>query len=184
MKYRKKPVTIEAFRLGYEVLPKWIKPYICADKFQLIFDKTDKELIGARIETLEGIHYANVGDYIIKGVKGELYPCKADIFDMTYEKAEEEPERLKVGDIVRHFKRTTYIYEILHIDATHSETRESLVVYKALYDSPDGAINFGDVFVRPYDMFMSEVDHEKYPNAAQKYRFEKIELPSNKKGDA
>lgn len=45
--------------------------------------KTDVEL---EIETLEGVMKANVGDYIIKGVKGEIYPCKADIFEMTYDK--------------------------------------------------------------------------------------------------
>ena len=43
----------------------------------------------ANIETLEGAHRANMGDYIIKGVKGELYPCKPDIFARTYEEAKE-----------------------------------------------------------------------------------------------
>jgi hypothetical protein len=61
-KYRKKPVVIEAYR-------------------------TDKEMY---IETLEGVMKANVGDWIIKGVKGELYPCKPDVFEMTYEPVEEE----------------------------------------------------------------------------------------------
>ena len=57
-KYRKIPVTIEAYQ-------------------------TDKEM---EIETLEGTMKANKGDWIIKGVKGELYPCKPDVFEMTYEK--------------------------------------------------------------------------------------------------
>ena len=61
-KYRKIPVTIEAY-------------------------KTDEEI---EIETLEGVMKANKGDYIIKGVKGELYPCKADVFKLTYEKELEE----------------------------------------------------------------------------------------------
>ena len=60
MKYRKKPVVIEAFQ-------------------------TDKEL---DIETLEGTMHASVGDYIITGVRGEKYPCKPDIFEQTYEPAD------------------------------------------------------------------------------------------------
>ena len=59
-KYRKIPVTIEAYQ-------------------------TDEEV---EIETLEGIMKANKGDWIIRGVKGELYPCKPDVFDMTYEKVD------------------------------------------------------------------------------------------------
>ncbi|MBN1045412.1 DUF1653 domain-containing protein [Clostridium botulinum] len=67
--------------------------------------------------------------------------------------------------IYRHFKGREY--EVIDI-AIHSETREKFVVYKALY---------GDfkTFIRPYDMFMSKVDKEKYPHIKQKYRFEYID---------
>jgi hypothetical protein len=79
--------------------------------------------------------------------------------------------RFKVGDIVQHFKREfitdknskDYLYQILNV-AVNTENNEIMVVYKALYNDT--------IFVRPLDSFNSEVDHEKYPNVIQRYRFE------------
>ena len=83
--------------------------------------------------------------------------------------------RFQPGDMVRHFKRETlspeeraqnkYLYRIIGT-ATHSETGESMMVYQPMYDGQG-------MYVRPLDMFLSEVDHEKYPQIRQKYRFEK-----------
>lgn len=77
MKYRKKPIVIEAFRLGMEAAPEWY-PYRI-DSFHGV--------AGTIVPTLEGQMLGGHGDYIIRGIEGEIYPCKAEIFEKTYEPA-------------------------------------------------------------------------------------------------
>lgn len=90
MKYRKKPVVIEAeqFETNNESnntnmnnIVIWINRGKNPDERHAWHNGTN-----IFIQTLEGVHQANVGDWIIRGVKGEFYPCKPDIFEMTYEK--------------------------------------------------------------------------------------------------
>ena len=74
----------------------------------------------------------------------------------------------KQFEIYRHFKGNCYkIIAVGH----HSETKERMVVY---YDTSGKNSTINDPCIRPLDMFMSEVDHEKYPDVKQKYRFEKV----------
>lgn len=71
----------------------------------------------------------------------------------------------KYGEVWTHFKKKDY--RIIGV-AEHTENKKKFVVYRAMYGG-------FELYVRPYEMFMSEVDRDKYPNAKQKYRFEKKE---------
>jgi hypothetical protein len=100
--FRKKPVIIEAlqfeslallegevFSIHFntaEALPKWVRDAIIDDTLCPNF-KDGKSLV---VTTLEGDHIASPGDWIIRGVKGEIYPCKPDIFAMTYDPVDEQ----------------------------------------------------------------------------------------------
>ena len=75
---------------------------------------------------------------------------------------------LKINGIYRHFKGDYYLVEDI---AFYSETKEKCVIYRKLYGD-------GGLWIRPLEMFLSEVDHEKYPKVEQKYRFELQEIES------
>ena len=98
LKYRKKPVVIEAFQMTKErradnqdwpmwMHQAWQKDFHDNGSLSCVeypnSDGTDE----LQIRTLEGVHRVSWGDWIIQGVKGELYPCKPDIFEATYEAA-------------------------------------------------------------------------------------------------
>lgn len=92
MKFRKKPVVIEAVQWDNSM-----------EVYNYLYHLTEKPAVSAfhpdeslMIDTLEGWMKANKGDWVIRGVKGELYPCKPDIFEATYEAVAERGERRKV----------------------------------------------------------------------------------------
>ena len=86
MRYRKKPVEIEAVHFADATLGTLDKISKFMDQEQEIVFDNDTAEPKIKIETLEGSMFASVGDYIIKGIKGEFYPCKPDIFELTYDK--------------------------------------------------------------------------------------------------
>jgi len=95
MKFRKKPVIIEAVLLRWDTWPEmcdFLGPEFFAADGDLLLSQcgkghSDGDAIGLDIQTMEGTLHASENDWIIRGVKGELYPCKPDIFELTYEPA-------------------------------------------------------------------------------------------------
>ena len=100
MKYRKRPVVIEAFQYDGDMIDSSGKPYVPEWAISAVNNNTmyydgselfihtlegDHHVTELFIHTLEGDHHVTVGDYVIQGINGELYPCKPDIFEKTYE---------------------------------------------------------------------------------------------------
>ena len=87
-KYRKKPVVIDAWQITKEWFTKDHpnELHIHTPDREVVYDPVGQHV---QIHTLEGVMIGNVGDWIIRGVSGEYYPCKNDIFKMTYEEVED-----------------------------------------------------------------------------------------------
>ena len=90
-KFRKNPVEVEAFQISMDTMckreyPQWFSE--SAAQGIVNISENPSYPVGCTIKTLEGDMNACIGDYIIKGVNGELYPCKPDIFDKTYERCQ------------------------------------------------------------------------------------------------
>ena len=88
MKFRKKPVVIEAFRYNIDNRPDWFMNKV-TDLSIITYDTH------CTIETIEGDMRGEKGDFIIQGVKGEIYPCKPEIFEATYEPFNPSPLEAK-----------------------------------------------------------------------------------------
>lgn len=88
MKYKKKPITVKAFKIGYEKAPNWfVENENCIPFWDAVIPGVNTiQPLNAKIHTPEGVMQADKGDYIIQGINGEVYPCKPDIFNKTYDK--------------------------------------------------------------------------------------------------
>ena len=82
--YRKKPIVVKAVQLPIHEAPAWLADAM--DEGTVMVYRAGYAII----QTLEGEMSADRGDWIIQGIKGEIYPCKPDIFDLTYEPTEDE----------------------------------------------------------------------------------------------
>lgn len=91
MEYRKRPVEVEAFIFYKEPIPDWFMDKVTSNDVVLVDCNYDLDCLDPHclIRTLEGTMRGNPGDYIVEGVQGEIYPCKPDIFESTYEKVGE-----------------------------------------------------------------------------------------------
>lgn len=142
LKFRKKPVVVEAMQLTgetsqFHTVYKWIEdntlgsfepldviegrsPYPYSG---VSIDPRDGRLI---ISTLEGLHWADPGDWIIRGVKGEFYPCKSVIFEATYELVDRDVNRFR--DAVYRFRDSItgqFITEVEASDSPDTTVRET-----------------------------------------------------------
>lgn len=159
MKYRKKLVTVEAFkyegdlieRNGCYCIPEWVVKAF--EKGDIYYaepdDNTPPELY---IKTLEGIHHVSVGDYIIKGVKDELYPCKPDIFAETYEEVDEDCFVVNAGINFEEVKENAVSGELQFVGTPEKTAKEKFEeIFKEVY--PDYEI----LDIKPINEIVAEI---------------------------
>lgn len=127
MKFKKKPVTIDAIQWNGKNTEEVLK--FLGESLTININADDD----FKINTLEGTMTASVGDFIIKGVKGEFYPCKPDIFEQTYDAAQESKKILCVyiNKITKKYTR----YEVYPLSDTF--TKEKLMESVNKYNSND-----------------------------------------------
>lgn len=135
-KYRKIPVEIDAFKCGRDPLPDWFMDKVTTNEIIL---HTDWDLGWCEINTLEGLMRANRGDYVIKGVKGEIYPCKPDIFEATYLPATPDARDTSAGEV----EKSERDMEQLIQERDEAEEAISQAYYLITGKSPEWSNAFG-----------------------------------------
>ncbi len=129
MTYRKKPVEIEAVQ--FEDTPERIEEIAAFVGRDLRVNYGDKNNPYIPIETLEGTMKANVGDYIIRGIKGEYYPCKPDVFEATYDRVDYKCELTSAEEVNAFIENLTVREQIS--DGYH--TFEELYDFRRAYNA-------------------------------------------------
>lgn len=143
-KFRKKPVVIEAFRLNERglIAEDWFWDAVTRnDIITHCFGKHEPDPAWCEIKTLEGTMIANTGDYIIQGVHGEIYPCKADIFQKTYteDKPKTNADRIRamsneeLAEFIRSIIDGSYNYNFSCYEYTNCVIHHSDPANKGIY---------------------------------------------------
>lgn len=111
-RFVKRPIAVEAFRFGYDDMPDWFTPAM----IRMNYENAIPYLEGC-ISTLEGDMWFSEGDYVIRGVNGEQYPCKGDIFEKTYEEENTrqlkgEKDALSLGECMKKYPLGSYLVNV------------------------------------------------------------------------
>ena len=151
MEFRRRPIEVEAFKLGYDPIPMWFEEATRRNDVSNIsaFLENVNEVV--KIKTLEGVMSAVQGDFIVKGVKGEIYPCKTEVFKETYDYIllRHIDEGDELADKIIFLDEANYLGadagDIIVFDETHkimSEENEDGTVKRILiYDNNNGQVN-------------------------------------------
>jgi hypothetical protein len=135
-KYRKKPVVVEA----EQWVPYKVSNFLSQANLTPIDSDTDWRCQGCgnratlhmNCPTLEGWHIVCPGDYIIKGIKGEFYPCKPDIFEMTYEKVDSENLTHRSKECIQYISETIKVDEKIVIKVLQAEDEYIKYILKVI----------------------------------------------------
>lgn len=200
MVFKRKPIYVECFRLGYDKIPTWFQEQVRMNNVSNIdaFLENVNEIV--KIKTLEGVMNVIQGDFIIKGVKGEIYPCKAEVFKETYDYIllRHIVENDELANKFIFLDEANYLGadagDIIVFDENHkimSEENEDGTVKNILvYDNNDGTVNkimlyengrrLMDKVLLPetFSMPVSEINEKKVA-----YEFIKIEREEEKLED-
>lgn len=157
-KYRKMPVVIDAFKWtgGHSQTedPEWIVEAYQSMKVWFVNEGTEN--VAMRINTLEGVMTAQQGDYIIRGIQGEIYPCKPEIFEATYEKLADVDDLPEID-----IKNMSLTIDALQLHADHCLKHNlslSLLIDMPGFDAPELITNPPENIVKKMDYYHATYD--------------------------
>lgn len=145
-KWAKRPIAIEAFRLAFDPIPDWFMNKVSRN--EIILRGGYGDLQWCEIMTLEGVMIGNRGDYIIKGVKGEVYPCKPDIFEITYTRPQPEPVAVDTEALDAAEEFLSVVYRVIAIAKMYEADETSGENYKGANKSNRAMIDKAEKMLR------------------------------------